>query len=425
MELRLEKRYEQLVQSHLHSAHQLAAGIKTLLNKDVAFNQTQAAWRFLNNERCTLEELSKPLLKAAHEPSKQECDTYVLIPHDWSHLSYNGHQKSKKDIYNTFKKCRGYDLQSSLLISDLHGGPLALGAMNIKTKDETFSSYNPTLSNNLTHLEELSKRIDWLESQNFTKQLVHIVDREGDSVAFLRSLKDRNWLIRSKENHKAHDGVSHKKLKEIAKTLSFTQAREIQYKGFPATQQIAETQISIIRPARPTHKNSEGKRVSPIKGNPVKTRLVISRIVDNTGKELAMWYLLTNLSATPSATIALWYYWRWSIESYFKLIKSAGMQIESWQQTTGIAVARRLLISSMACVCVWRISHATGEKAGELRQMLVRLSGRQMKWKKEFTCNALFAGLSSLLSLIELLEHYDIDEIKSIIPSVYGDNGLM
>jgi len=101
------------------------------------------------------------------------------------------------------------------------------------------------------------------------------------------------------------------------------------------------------------------------------------------------------------------------------------MQIESWQQTTGIAVARRLLISSMACVCVWRISHATGEKAGELRQMLVRLSGRQMKWKKEFTCNALFAGLSSLLSLIELLEHYDIDEIKSIIPSVYGDNGLM
>src|SRR5438477_12849074 len=108
MDPRLEKRYEQLVQSHMRVGHELAPGIKSTLNKDIAFNQTQAAWRFLNNEHCTLEKLCKPLLKAAHELSEQECDNYLLIPHDWSSLSYSGHKKSKKDIYNTFKKSVGY-----------------------------------------------------------------------------------------------------------------------------------------------------------------------------------------------------------------------------------------------------------------------------------------------------------------------------
>ena len=63
MELRLEKRYEQMVRSHMQVGHELAAGVKSILNKDIAFNQTQAAWRFLNNKHCTLTELSKPILK--------------------------------------------------------------------------------------------------------------------------------------------------------------------------------------------------------------------------------------------------------------------------------------------------------------------------------------------------------------------------
>lgn len=425
MELRLEKRYEQLVQSHMQTSHQLAAGVKSILNKDVSFNQTQAAWRFLNNERCTLEELVQPLLKAADELSEQECDNYFLIPHDWSHLSYNGHQKSKKDIYNTFKKCRGYDLQTSLMISDRHGGPLAVVAMNLKAKNEIFSTYERGLDVKLTNLEELTKRINWLESRNFKKPLVHIIDREASSVGFLRSIENKNWVIRAKENQRVYDGTGNHKIKEIAKGLLFCQSREVQYKDRVANQQIAETTISIIRPARPARKGTNGKRLPAVKGKPVNVRLIVSRVIDNSGKELAAWYLLTNLLDVPASTIALWYYWRWSIESYFKLMKSAGMQLESWQQTTGIAIARRLVIASMACVCVWRIAHAKGEKAGELRKILIRLSGRQMKWKKEFTCNALCAGLWSLLSLIDLLENYTVDEIKSLASTALGGLGFM
>ncbi|MEZ5477737.1 MAG: hypothetical protein R3E95_09720 [Thiolinea sp.] len=61
---------------------------------------------------------------------------------------------------------------------------------------------------------------------------------------------------------------------------------------------------------------------------------------------LAEWFLLTNVAAVDAATVALWYYWRWRIESFFKLMKSAGHQLESWQQESALAIAKRLLVAS-------------------------------------------------------------------------------
>ncbi|NBU53768.1 MAG: transposase, partial [Alphaproteobacteria bacterium] len=46
--------------------------------------------------------------------------------------------------------------------------------MNLKTNEGTLSTYSNMLKG-LTHLEELSKRIDWLESQSFKKPLIHII----------------------------------------------------------------------------------------------------------------------------------------------------------------------------------------------------------------------------------------------------------
>lgn len=195
-------------------------------------------------------------------------------------------------------------------------------------------------------------------------------------------------MIRVNDTNYAYDGASDQKIKNIGKGLLFSQARLVNYKVIEATQQIAETVITITRDARPKRKTTEGKKLprARIKGEPLTVRLIVSRIVDKKGKELATWHLLAkNLEVVPAAIIALWYYWRWSIESYYKLMKSAGMQLESWQQTTGEGIARRILVASMACVCVWRIAHAKGPEANELRMILIRLSCHQMKWKKTFT----------------------------------------
>ena len=107
--------------------------------------------------------------------------------------------------------------------------------------------------------------------------------------------------------------------------------------------------------------------------------------------------LLTNVTAVNTATIALWYYWRWQIECFFKLLKQAGHHLESWQQESAAAIAKRLLVVSMACVTVWAIAADKSKEAAELRVFLIKLSGRQMRHKKEFTESCAvgrFVGLS-------------------------------
>ena len=106
--------------------------------------------------------------------------------------------------------------------------------------------------------------------------------------------------------------------------------------------------------------------------------------------------------------------YQWDIECFFKLLKKAGHDLESWQQETGLAIAKRLLVVSMACVVVWEIAAAKGEKAEDLRTFLIKLSGRQMKWGKSFTNPALLAGLWIFLSMQEILDSYSPEEIAAL-----------
>jgi hypothetical protein len=53
-------------------------------------------------------------------------------------------------------------------------------------------------------------------------------------------------------------------------------------------------------------------------------------------------------------------------ECFFKLLKKAGHDLESWQQETGLAIAKPLLMVSMACIVVWEIAAAKNEKAQAL-----------------------------------------------------------
>src|SRR5262249_27034325 len=79
-----------------------------------------------------------------------------------------------------------------------------------------------------------------------------------------------------------------------------------------------------------------GGRRKVIRGKPLAVRLVVSQVRDAAGALLAQWCLLTDVPAgVTAAAVALWYYWRWRIESFFKLLKGAGQQVEAWQQEGG------------------------------------------------------------------------------------------
>ena len=127
-------------------------------------------------------------------------------------------------------------------------------------------------------------------------------------------------------------------------------------------------------------------------------------------------------SAVSAGQLAQWYYWRWRIESFFKLLKGAGQQIEAWQQESGLAVAKRLLVVSLACVLVWQLERSTQPEADEVRAVLVRLSGRQMKRNRPHTAPALLAGLWTLLAMLDVLEHYPPPELQRMAANIFTPN---
>ena len=152
-----------------------------------------------------------------------------------------------------------------------------------------------------------------------------------------------------------------------------------------------------------------------VPGPPLPLRLVLTRAVDELGVVRSEWLLFTNVPATfDAATIARWYAWRWRIETYHKLLKTAGMNAEEWQQTSGDAFLKRLVIASMACLTVWHLQQETSEEAVRLKGILIRLSGRQMKHGVKDTAPALLAGLEKLLAVVDLLETHDLESILNL-----------
>jgi hypothetical protein len=408
----LAKRYQQLVTEHLNSTDTLSAGLRALPNKSASFASTQAAWRFYKNDSVSLTKLHEPLLVAAHEGVAMHCREYALCVHDWSRLNYRKHD-SKLDKYQISHETDvGYDLQSSIILSDQTGKPIAPVAQRLVTANGSYTTYQEdTFSETIeNHLDEVTHCISKLDQQNFTKPLVHIIDREADSIGHIRQWETNNclWLTRSKKTSSIEFQGNSMSCAQVAEAVHFEKTRLVDYHGKPQWQWVAETPVRLTRDAKPSQKKQKKPSVP---GKPIDARLVISHILSDEGEILAEWLLITTVMAVDASEIALWYYWRWQIECFFKLLKKAGHDLESWQQETGLAIAKRLLVVSMACVVVWEIAAAKDEKAETLRTFLIKLSGRQMKWGKSFTNPALLAGLWIFLSMLEVLDCYSPEEL--------------
>lgn len=396
----------------------LAAGLKALPGAESSFANTQAVWRFLNNPRVTLPELAAPLLETAWQETALSQSDYALVAHDWSRLHFGKHESKQDRLQMTHNRDVGYELQSSLLICAATGIPIAPVAQNLVTVDGSWSTREAEIQASASHLDELSTRIDWLEQQPSGKKLVHIVDREADSIRHLRDWRERNWLIRAKAGSKAKHGDTTRTLKEIADTLDYRTVEIEPVQGTQAVLRVAETRVVFTRPG---WMRRDGKRAQRVPGEPLMARLIVSRLESKDGKELAFWTLLSNLSEdVPAEQLARWYSWRWRIETFFKVLKGAGHQVESWLQQSGSALAKRLLVASQACVLVWRLMRRQHVEAVQARQFLARLSGRQLKRGVPESAPALLAGLFSLLQTLELLEHYSPEQLRKMAQMALG-----
>jgi hypothetical protein len=384
-----------------------------------------------------LEQLAAPLIAAGREALAETEGRYALVAHDWSHLDYSSHGSKADRTRLKGKNLWGYELATALLLSEQTGAPLSILCQTLLAAEGLHSTRGEEVLPEVSQLDGLSDAIRFVDSWELGRPAVHIADRECDSVGHYRrwQQEQRFFVVRGKTHRRVTYGGQEESVREVVEELSqqqgFRYSREVEFKGRAAKQYVAETSVVIARPAKP-HRTRHGPTPRRVPGAALALRLVISRIADQDGTVLAEWLLWTNVpggehpKGVPAEQIAQWYYWRWKIESFFKLLKSAGHQVEHWQQDTAAAIAKRLLVATMACVVVWQLARSEEPEARTLRQLLVRLSGRQMKWGTAFTEPALLAGLGVLLVMLDVVEHSDIEEIKRlarmVLPGYYPLN---
>jgi hypothetical protein len=430
LEPRLQRRYRQLVLEHLHVSDPLAAGIHALAVPGLTdgFAAVLGAHRFLHNDAVTLPGLIEPLQQLAQRWRQRALHTWGLLIHDWSLLSYPTHRR--KTDQAKVNHGRGYELTTLLLVEGNAGQPVAPLEVRLNSTQGVFSTRTPAPSKKAYRIDEVLPSMQAVADLGLGGPLVHVIDCEADALAQYRAWQavGQHFLVRAKGSRKVRWQGEEWSLTDVAGRLTFHRCREVQYKGHQAVQHVAEADVVLDRPAWRHRRRGSQLINERVPGPPITLRLVVSRVCDTTGRTLAVWYLLTNVpAAVDTATVALWYYWRWRIESLFKLLKSAGLQVEHWKQPNGEAIAKRLVVATMACALVWRLERHTAPEAADLRQVLVRLSGRQMRWGREATTPALLDGLWVLLAMLEVLEEHSVEELrrfkKLVLDTTEDDSG--
>lgn len=434
-------RFDRLVSEHSHAVNAAVSGLSALPGTAKPFASTRAMTRLLNNEDVPFHALIEPAQDAVRGELAAKSGEFVLIVHDWCMFNFNKHTSKTDRLLRSHKNDLGYELGTALAVDADDGRPLGSMEFRLRTGEGMLSTRVGGAARPRGHIDEIAAVMADAQRWNLPHRLVHVIDREADSVGHYREwhAAGRRFLVRSDESRLVrHDGRE-RKLDDVAADLRGRMRDVCNAAGLPEVVMIrgkagrvrvAEAEVILHRPAR--HNTGEktaagSKKQVEIPGPPLPLRLVVAHVVDEMGVVLAEWRLLTNVPAedADAATIGRWYAHRWGIETYHKLLKSSGMNAEAWQQESGAAFLRRLCVASMACLTVWHLQREESEEAGRLREALVRLSGRQMKHRVESTAPALLAGLERLLAIDDLMQREDLEDIlalaRRVIPRLFPD----
>lgn len=409
----------------MRAASPLVAGVASLPDQGKAFAATQGAWRFHNNERVTLPALVEPLRAEGAERVAGTHAPFALLVHDWSKVALPDNADAGP---LTHARDVGYELTTALLVSADDGAPLAPMEFHCRTAEGLLSTR--THVRDVTHVDQILPTMRASRDWGLPKPLVHVIDREADSVGHFRAWHraGHTFLVRADDRHVLWNG-RRTRLSAIRRDLGRGRhfrpsgnTGEASYQGRPATLFVAETAVVLDRAAK---KKING-RSTAIPGAALRLRLVVVLLRDAADRVVAHWLLLSNAPGewATSEHLARSYYWRWRIESFFKLLKAHGQHLEQWRQETGTAVARRLLVAAMACVVVWQLQHTDTPEGTAFKDALVRLSGRRTKAHKPHTAPALLAGLGVLMPMLALIEHNDLNTLKEFIkPLAFQPSG--
>jgi hypothetical protein len=388
-------RFWKLVSEHAHAVNTLVSGLSALPGTARPRAATRAMTRFVNYDQIPFHALIEPAVDAARAALAEATGRFALVVHDWCMSNFNAHASRRDRYRRSHDADSGYGLGSALVVDAAEGRPLGPAEFRLRTADGMLSTRVGGAALPPGHVDELDDVMAASGAWSLNRTPVHIVDREADSVGHYRRwhAAGHRFLVRADRERVVLHGDRESKLADVVVGLAeaFADVRDaigqpemVTIREGTGRVRVAEAAVVPHRAAR--HNTGETtaaghKEKLDVPGPPLPPRMVVTRVVSATGTVLAEWWLLTNVAAEQigAATIGRWYSWRWRIESYHKLLKSAGMNAEAWRRETGSAFLRRLSVASMACLTVWHLQRDESPAAAQLRIAPVRLSGRQMK----------------------------------------------
>jgi hypothetical protein len=397
------------VRQHLHGGHPLATAPRPPLAKATAKAAAQAAWRFTTDRRVTPVKLAAPLHPRARAAYPGPSRPYARAGNDWSLPTYSSHP-SKADQTDLHHPGTGYQLAAVLVVDTAAGDPIVPPELRLRAAGAVHSSTGPAPRPDVARLDLVRASMGAAAGLGRRCRLVHAIDQGADSVWHLRDghAGGHRFLVRVDGQRRARWRGLSRRLPEVGAALrrgnAFRWERPPDYRGPQARQSVAVTTVVLDRPAQRHRARGGPHDRRRVPGEALRLRLVVSRVHDAGGNRLAGWLLLANVRGVAAAVVALWYYWRRRVESFFKLVQSAGLQLESWQQRTAAAIHKRLPVAARACAVAWAAARRPGEGGRRLRSRLVRRGGRQVKASAGWTWPALRAGAGVLLVIEEVLE---------------------
>jgi hypothetical protein len=377
----------------------------------------QKLWRFCIDPRVEESALIEPMHETVRRAVAEDPGVLLSI-HDWSTLSFGGHPSKTDRATLTHAQDVGYDLATVLIVRAEDGAPIAPVAVALTTADGVFSTRDDAPAVDLPHIDQIRGDMQYVRDLDFGTTVVHVIDREADSVDHGRQWsRDGHLALVRGDDRKVLCRGEETSLGAIAEGLhdadALKDAGPARYHGRPARLFVAEAEVVLHRPGR----RNQGKKKIEIPGPPLPLRLVVTEVRDLTGQVLARWLLLSNVPAelADAATLARWYYFRWRIETMHKLLKKAGFQLESWLQRKGERLLIKLLIALAAATSVWGLERRHDAASRAFQALLMELSGRQTKRGRAVTTSGLLSGLWVLVAALGVLARHGPEGLNAML----------
>ena len=286
--------------------------------------ETKAAYRFLNNAKVSAQSLLKPHIESTLERIKYH--KRVLCISDTSFISYSRH-KPIKGMGPAYKHSdNGYFLHPSIAVSQ---EGINLGCLHHYTfvRDNKLDKYKTQSKRPIEEKEsyrwlESYQAIDkaqiQLQEQGSETKLVFITDREGDfyELFALASKGSADFLIRAQKDRI----IGSQRIENPAQSSNYLGTIEFEMAGRKGLR--ARTVQQSLYTARMSIRAKRGKQ----KLEGISTTILWA-IEENPpeGIKGLRWILLSNLRVDDidqAKKLIDWYKMRWSIETYFDVLKN-------------------------------------------------------------------------------------------------------